>query len=165
VLATHDGEPWHFLLVQEDLKMGRADLSWLDSLAAPSMSALLRQVEGLFDRDWGEDGRSALAYRLLTRDGIARLIERVAAETDGVEYDTLMDLAERGEAERDQLLILAESLATDRNPRLRRVFVDRGSGRDLPEDEVSRRLALALEGDAAALEGIDVVYRPAGNRT
>jgi hypothetical protein len=159
VLAMHDGEPWHYLLVREDPKVGRADLSWLESLAAPSMAALLKEVEGLFDRDSGDDGQSALAYRLLTRDGIGRLIARVTTETGSVEYDKLMALAEVGEANRDQLLIVAESMATDRHPRLRRVFVDRESGRDLPDSEVVQRLERAANGEELALAGIDVVYR------
>ena len=90
---------------------------------------------------------------------IISLIQRVASETDGVGYDTLMDLADQNGAERDDFLLAAESLANKRNPRLLRAFVDRESGRDLPEEEISQRLGLAAKGDATVLHGVDLIYR------
>ncbi|WP_295588111.1 DEAD/DEAH box helicase [uncultured Lamprocystis sp.] len=50
LLTAHDPEPWHYLLVHEDPKVGRTDLSWLADLAAPSMGALLRYVESIISR-------------------------------------------------------------------------------------------------------------------
>jgi len=96
----------------------------------------------------------------LTRDGIERHIERFASENGGLTYDEMMALAERGDADRDRLLVVAEALATDRHPRLRRVFVERATGAPVEEEEVGRLLELAASGDEAGLERLDVVYRP-----
>lgn len=156
VLAQHDAEPWHFLLVQEDAKVDRMDLSWFEGLAYPRIGDLLRRTEGIRTAD----ERVALAWRLLTRDGIERQIERFAAESGGLTYDDMMALAERGDADRDRLLVVAEALATDRHPRLRRVFVERATGAPVDEEEVGRLLELAASGDEAGLERLDVVYRP-----
>ncbi|MDP2315087.1 MAG: DEAD/DEAH box helicase family protein [Pseudomonadota bacterium] len=161
VLATHDKEPWHYLLVHEDPKVGREDLSWFEALATPTMGELLRHCEGLFPAQGG-GGRDALAWRLLTRDGIARHIERLAGEEDGLAYAALMALSDEGEADRDRLLVAAEGLATERTPRLRRVFVTRNSGAVVPDAEVDRLLALAAEGDTEPLDALEVVYRSVG---
>lgn len=160
-LATHDEEPWHYLLVHEDAKVGREDLSWLESLGTPTMGELLRHCEGIAPASTGGE-RDALAWRLLTRDGIARHVERLAGEEDGLAYAALMSLSEDGEADRDRLLIAAEGLVTDPKPRLRRVFVTRDTGFVVPDAEVDRLLALADEGNTEALDALEVVYRRAG---
>jgi type III restriction enzyme len=160
-LATHDAEPWHYLLVHEDPKVGRGDLSWFESISKPSMGELLRHCEGLFPSD-AAGQRDALAWRLLTRDGISRRVERLTAEDGGLPYEALMALAERGEADRDRLLVAAEALATGASPRVRRDFVSRATGAVVAESEVDRLLARAAAGDTAQLDELDVVYRRVG---
>lgn len=158
VLSTHDAEAWHYLLVQEDARVGRADLTWFEALAEPRMSELLRHAEGIRP----QDAEAVLAKRLVTRDGIARHVEQLAAEVGGLTYEAMMGEADRGEVDRDRLLVVAEALTTSKHPRLDRAFVDRRSGEEVSGRDLAQRLDRARHGDAAALDDLDVVYRSSG---
>ncbi|MCA9544810.1 MAG: hypothetical protein KC613_10485, partial [Myxococcales bacterium] len=157
-LSEHDSEPWHYLFVQEDPRTGRTDLDWWESLAKPTLGALFRHLEGL-------PADHPLTARALTRQGASRLVQRLALHNGGVSYGHLMEAAEAGEADRDQILIAAEQLATAVEPRYERVFVEVATGESLSEEEVSLRLSRREAGDESALTGVDVVYRALGGPT
>jgi type III restriction enzyme len=157
-LTRSDEEPWHFLLLHEDAKVGRTDLSWWEEQSRAGMGELLRHVEGIN----GSDIQASLGWKLLTEDAVRRHVERSAGLNSGVTYDALMEDAEAGWADRDRLLVAAEALSTDDKPRLRRLFVDRETGEPASKEAVARALASAAAGDPEALRAMDVVYRPAG---
>ena len=160
VLATYDDEPWHYLLVHQDPKVGRAHLTDWARMSPPSIGALLAHVERLGDDEAGND---PLTWRLLTRSGVRGAIERLVERAeDGLPFAELTRLAETGAAPLGRLLEGAEGLVNGRTPRLRRVFVEERSGVQLPEEALRARLAEAAQGVPDALKGVEVVYRPVG---
>ena len=96
VLATYDDEPWHYLLVHQDPKVGRAHLTDWARMSPPSIGALLAHVERLGDDEAGND---PLTWRLLTRSGVRGAIERLVERAeDGLPFAELTRLAETGAA-------------------------------------------------------------------
>lgn len=158
LLEGYDREPWHYLLVQEDPRRGREDLSAWDRMGPPSLGALLRWVERL-----DTDEADPLAWRLLSRAGVRRAVERLAAQSpEGLPFAELARRAERREAPLAALLGSAEHLSNQHPPRLARVFIETATGRELPETELRPLLSRAAAGERGALAGLEVVYRPLG---
>lgn len=163
LLATYDDEPWHYLLVHQDPKVGRVDLDDWERLGAPSLGALLSHIEGL---GAGGEEEEPLQWRTLTQAGVRGVVRRLAerSEDGQVAFAELERAAKAKQAPLGRLVMGAEALANAREARLERVFVEERSGAPVVGEALQARLNEAARGVPEALKGLEVVYRLPGGR-
>lgn len=172
LLARHDAEPWHYLLLLENPDLARRDVSWWESMSSVSLAQIAAHVDAYESGDptGGEAGMDAaepgggvegtqagFAWRWHTREEITSSILNIAEGEHGLSYDRLLEMGPRTEADPDRALGVAEALAAARG-QLRRVFTDTRTGQEISEDVVAAAVA---EKNTTALAGIEVGYRMA----